>query len=69
MSLDVRKIRADFPIFKRTVKGKPLVYLDSASTSQKPIAVIEAMNEFYSRYNSNIHRGIHTLAEEATEAY
>jgi cysteine desulfurase/selenocysteine lyase len=67
--LDVSKIRADFPVLQRTVHGKPLVYLDNAATSQKPEAVIEAMGDYYRRYNANIHRGVHTLAEEATEAY
>lgn len=68
--LDVVKIRADFPILQRQVKpGVPLVYLDSTATSQKPLSVIEAMDDFYKRSNANIHRGIHTLAEEATEMY
>jgi cysteine desulfurase/selenocysteine lyase len=68
--LDVVKVRADFPILQRQVKpGVPLVYLDSAATSQKPLTVIEAMDDFYKRSNANIHRGIHTLAEEATEMY
>jgi cysteine desulfurase/selenocysteine lyase len=68
--LDTDRIRADFPILRRQVKpGVPLVYLDNAATSQKPFAVIEAMDDFYRQYNSNIHRGIHTLAEEATAKY
>ena len=67
--LDVRKIRADFPILERQVHGKPLVYLDNAATSQKPEAVIASMSEYYRCYNANIHRGVHTLAEEATAAY
>lgn len=68
--LNVEKVREDFPIFQREVKpGVPLVYLDSTATSQKPLAVIEAMDDFYKRSNANIHRGIHTLAEEATEMY
>jgi cysteine desulfurase/selenocysteine lyase len=68
--LDTARIRADFPILKRQVKpGVPLVYLDNAATSQKPFAVIEAMDDFYRQYNSNIHRGIHTIAEEATAKY
>ena len=68
--LDVTKVRADFPILQRDVRpGVPLVYLDSTATSQKPAAVIEAMNEFLARSNANIHRGIHTLAEEATAMY
>lgn len=69
-SLDTTRIRADFPILSRQVKpGVPLVYLDNAATSQKPFAVIEAMDYFYRQYNSNIHRGIHTIAEEATAKY
>lgn len=69
-SLDTTRIRADFPILRRQVKpGVPLVYLDNAATSQKPFAVIEAMDDFYRQYNSNIHRGIHTIAEEATTKY
>ncbi len=68
--LDVLKIRRDFPILGREVRpGIPLVYLDSTATSQKPLVVIEAMDDFYRRYNANIHRGIHTLAEESTAAY
>jgi cysteine desulfurase/selenocysteine lyase len=67
--LDVERIRTDFPILKRQVHGKPLVYLDNAATSQKPNTVIDAMSDYYRRYNANIHRGVHTLAEEATEAY
>ena len=67
--LDVQRIRADFPILDRTVHGKPLVYLDNAATSQKPCSVIDALVRYYSHSNANIHRGIHTLAEEATAAY
>ena len=67
--IDVVAIRKQFPILDREVKGKPLVYLDNAATSQKPQVVIEALVEYYTRYNANIHRGIHTLAEEATAAF
>jgi len=68
--LDVERIRRDFPILSRQVRpGIPLVYLDSTATSQKPSEVIEAMDDFYRNHNANIHRGIHTLAEEATAAY
>jgi cysteine desulfurase/selenocysteine lyase len=67
--LDVSQIRADFPILQRQVHGKQLVYLDNAATSQKPESVIEVMDDYYRRYNANIHRGVHTLAEEATAAY
>src|SRR6476646_3231294 len=68
-SLDVYAIRQQFPILNREVKGKPLVYLDNAATSQKPQSVIDALVNYYSTYNANIHRGIHTLAEEATAAF
>ncbi|MFZ6019348.1 MAG: aminotransferase class V-fold PLP-dependent enzyme, partial [Chloroflexota bacterium] len=68
--IDVLRIRDDFPILKREIApGIPLVYLDSTATSQKPLAVIRAMNEYYERNNANIHRGVHTLAEEATAQY
>jgi cysteine desulfurase/selenocysteine lyase len=67
--LDISQIRADFPVLTRQVQGKPLVYLDNAATSQKPEAVIQALDDYYRRYNANIHRGVHTLAEEATAAY
>lgn len=68
--LDVNKIRADFPILQEEAyPGIPLVYLDSAASSQKPLPVIEAMNQYYRRINANVHRGIHRLSEEATNAY
>ena len=66
---DVAKIRKDFPILDRQVNGVPLVYLDNAATSQKPRAVIQALSDYYERYNANVHRGAHTLAIEATDAY
>ena len=66
---DWLRIRADFPVLTRQVHGKPLVYLDSANTSQKPQAVIRAMDEFYREHNANVSRGVHTLGSEATEAY
>lgn len=66
---DVAAIREQFPILRREVKGKPLVYFDNAATSQKPQVVIDALVNYYTTYNANIHRGIHTLAEEATAAY
>ena len=70
MSLEVGRIRKDFPILDRTVRGgQPLVYLDSANTSQKPRQVIDTLSEFYERHNANIHRATHELGEEATEAY
>ena len=69
MSFDVQKIRAEFPILERTVHGKPLVYFDTAATAQRPLAVIEATDRFYRRYNANVHRGVHTLSQEATDLY
>lgn len=70
MSLNVQQIRKDFPILERETRpGVRVVYLDSTATSQKPLAVIEAMDSFYRRSNANIHRGVHTLAEEATALY
>ena len=68
-SFDVEKIREDFPILHQEVNGKPLVYLDNAATSQKPKSVIDSIEKYYRGYNSNIHRGVHTLSENATEAY
>ncbi len=67
--LDIAAIRQEFPILKREVKGRPLIYLDNAATSQKPRKVIEALVQYYSTQNANIHRGIHSLAEEATASY
>ena len=67
--LDVQKVRADFPILKRTVHGKPLVYFDTAASAQRPLAVINAIDGFYRNHNANIHRGVHTLSQEATEDY
>lgn len=66
---DLRALRADFPILEREVNGQPLVYLDSAATTQKPLSVLEAMDDYYRLHNSNVHRGAHTLAGEATEMY
>jgi cysteine desulfurase/selenocysteine lyase len=68
-SWDVYTIRQQFPILNRLVKGKPLIYLDNAATAQKPQAVIDALVYYYNHYNANVHRGIHTLAEEATLAF
>ncbi len=67
--LDIKKIRADFPILSRQVNGKPLVYFDNGATSQKPQQVINVIDRYYQNENSNIHRGIHTLSQEATTAY
>lgn len=69
MTLDVNKIRNDFPILKRKVNGYPLVYFDNAATSQKPSKVIASITDYYENYNSNIHRGVHTVSQEATDAY
>jgi cysteine desulfurase/selenocysteine lyase len=66
---DVEKIRRDFPVLQRTVHGKPLVYLDTAASAQRPLAVIEATDRFYREHNANVHRGVHTLSQEATELY
>ena len=67
--LDVERIRKDFPILARTVGGRPLVYLDSAATSQKPRSVIDAVSDFYANHNANAHRGLYMLGEEATELF
>lgn len=69
LPLNLEQLRADFPILKRTVHGKRLVYLDNAATTQKPESVIEAISRFYRTHNANIHRGLHQLAEEATALY
>jgi len=68
-TLDIQAIRKDFPILQREVNGKPLVYLDNAATSQTPQQVIDAIVDYYQGYNANIHRGVHTLSQEATDAY
>ena len=68
-SLDVEKVRGDFPILRREVHGKPLVYLDTAASAQRPTVVIDAVDRFYRQHNANIHRGVHQLSQEATEAY
>lgn len=65
----VQTLRNDFPILQRQVGNKPLVYLDNAATSQKPTAVLQTLDDYYQRHNSNVHRGVHTLSEEATQAY
>ncbi|OGU32107.1 MAG: cysteine sulfinate desulfinase [Ignavibacteria bacterium GWA2_35_9] len=67
--LDVQKIRKDFPILHTTVRGKPLIYLDNAATTQKPLCVIKKEEEYYTTLNSNIHRGVHTLSQKATTEY
>jgi cysteine desulfurase/selenocysteine lyase len=68
-TFDLERLRADFPILTQQVHGRPLVYLDNAATTQKPNAVIEALNHYYRTDNANIHRGVHTLSERATSAY
>jgi len=67
--LDIQKVRADFPILSQKVNGKPLVYFDNGATSQKPQVVIDAISAYYSEINANIHRGVHTLSQLATDAY
>jgi cysteine desulfurase/selenocysteine lyase len=67
--LDIQKIRADFPILSQKVNGKPLVYFDNGATSQKPQVVIDAISKYYQEINANIHRGVHTLSQLATDAY
>ena len=67
--MDIQKIRKDFPILAREVNGKPLVYFDNAATSQTPVQVINAISDYYKNYNANIHRGVHALSQEATDAY
>ena len=69
MALNVDKIRSDFPILKRKVNGSPFVYFDNAATSQKPNQVIDSISDYYRNYNSNIHRGVHSVSQEATDAY
>jgi len=68
-ALDVEAVRADFPILQREINGHPLIYFDNAATTQKPQVVIDALSDYYRSTNANIHRGLHTLAEEATAAY
>ena len=67
-AFDVRAVRAQFPILARPVNGKPLAYLDNAATTQKPLKVIETLDGYYRLHNSNVHRGVHRLSQEATAA-
>ena len=67
--LDIKKIRADFPILNQQINGKPLVYLDNAATSQKPQVVIDSIVNYYTTINANIHRGVHTLSQKSTDAF
>src|SRR5678816_2523334 len=69
MSFDVTRIRKDFPILETQMRGRPLCYLDTAASAQKPRAVIDAMSEFYSRHYANIHRGVYQLSADATRSY
>ena len=69
MSFDINKIRSDFPILKKKINGKQLIYFDNAATSQTPNCVIDSISDYYKNYNSNIHRGVHSLSEQATESY
>jgi len=69
VTLNIERIREDFPILKQTVNGEPLIYLDNAATTQKPQAVIDALVHYYSTQNANVHRGIHTLSQQATDAF
>ena len=62
-------VRQDFPILHQDINGQPLVYLDNAATSQKPLAVLNAIQDYYQNYNSNVHRGVHALSAKATDAY
>ena len=67
--IPIEILRGDFPILKRRINNKPLIYFDSAATSQKPLSVINSISDYYLNHNANIHRGVHTLAEEATGLY
>jgi len=67
--LDINKVRADFPVLQRTVHGKPLVYFDTAASAQRPLKVIDTVDDFYRNHNANMHRGAHTLSQEATDLY
>ena len=69
MTLDIHKIRADFPVLDQQVNGSSLIYFDNAATTQKPKSVIDALSHYYASDNANIHRGLHALAERATNAY
>src|SRR5690349_11490502 len=66
---DLARVRADFPILRQEVRGRPLVYLDSAATGQKPQAVLDAITRYYTHDNANVHRGVHILSERATQAF
>ncbi len=68
-TFNINRIRRDFPILEREVRGKPLIYFDTAASAQRPLAVIDAVNNFYREHNANVHRGVHTLSQEATDLY
>ena len=67
--MNINQIRKEFPIFEKKINGKPLVYLDSAATSQKPKQALDAVDNYYRKHNANVHRGLHSLSEEASELY
>src|SRR5690554_1318113 len=67
--MDIHAIRSQFPILAEKIHGKPLVYFDNGATTQKPLSVIRRISDYYSKENANIHRGVHTLSQEATTAY
>ena len=68
-TFDVQRVRADFPILKRRIHGKPLFYLDNAATTQKPQIVLDTLVRYYAQENSNVHRGVHSLSGRATDSY
>ena len=68
-TFNINRIRRDFPILAREVHGKPLIYFDTAASAQRPLAVIGAVDDFYRKHNANVHRGVHTLSQEATDLY
>src|SRR4051812_29721569 len=69
VTINIKKIRRDFPILSRQINGKPLIYFDSAATAQKPKAVIDAIANYYTDQNANVHRGVHKLSQDITTAY
>ena len=68
-NLNIEKIRQDFPILSRTIDGQQLIYLDNAATSQAPKCVVDAINDMYFRHRANVHRGVHTISQEATDLF
>ncbi|MCI5716367.1 MAG: aminotransferase class V-fold PLP-dependent enzyme, partial [Bacteroidales bacterium] len=67
--MDLAALRKEFPVLEEKVNGKPLIYLDNAATTQKPRCVIEAMSDYYLHHNANVHRGVHTLSQRATDMF